>query len=120
MTEQMYTLTRGLSREIVQLMLEMNSLLRRYNISVSLIASDVYNQFIQASETIEDDDIVALRGRLVAAFTRMLQEGAARTDGSELALASPPASVTMPGEIPAPVVDSPETMAPQPLLQAAP
>jgi hypothetical protein len=83
MTEQMYTLTRGLSREIVQLMLEMNSLLRRYHISVSLTASNVYDQFIQASETIEDDDIVALRGRLVAAFTRMLQEGASRTDGSE-------------------------------------
>jgi PilZ domain len=117
MTEQMYTLTRGLSREIVQLMLEMNSLLRRYNISVSLTASDVYNQFIQASETIKDDDIVALRGRLIAAFTRMLPEGASKTNGSELELANPPASAMMPGEILAPVADLPETMAPQPLLQ---
>jgi hypothetical protein len=120
MTEQMYTPTRGLSRETVQLMLEMNSLLRRYNISVSLTASDVYDQFIQASETIEDDDIVALRGRLVAAFTRVLQEGASGGDDSELALDNQPASVTMPGEILEPVANSPDTMAPQPLLQAEP
>jgi len=120
MTEQMYTLTRGLSREIVQLMLEMNSLLRRYNISVSLTASNVYDQFIQASETIEDDDIVALRGRLVAAFMRVLQEGASRTDGSEFVLEKPPASVTMPAEILAPVADSPDTITPQPLRQADP
>ena len=120
MTEQMYTPTRGLSREIVQLMLEMNSLLRRYNISVSLTASDVYDQFIQASEMIEDDDIVALRGRLGAAFTRVLQEGASGADGSKLALENLPASVTMPGETPEPVANSPETMAPQPLLQADP
>jgi len=120
MTEQMYTPTRGLSREIVQLMLEMNSLLRRYNISVSLTASNVYDQFLQASETIEDDDIVALRGRLVTAFTRVLQEGASGAGGSKLALQNPPASATMPGELPEPVVDSPETMAPQPLLQAEP
>jgi PilZ domain len=120
MTEQMYTPTRGLSREIVQLMLEMNSLLRRYNISVSLTASDIYDQFIQASKTIEDDDIVALRGRLVAAFTRVLQEGASETDDRRLAPANPPATVTMPGEIPGPIADSSETMAPPPLMQAEP
>ena len=61
--------TRGLSREILQLMLEMNSLLRRYDSAISLTAPDVYEQFIQASETIEDADILALRGRLIAAFT---------------------------------------------------
>jgi hypothetical protein len=120
MTEQTHTPTRGLSREIVQLMLEMNSLLRRYNISISLTAPNVYDQLIQASETIADDDIVALRGHLVAAFTRVLQEGASGADGSELALENPPASVTLPGEIPESVADAPETMAPQPLPQAEP
>ena len=120
MTEQTRTPTRGLSREIVQLMLEMNSLLRRYNISVSLIAPNVYDQLIQASETIEDDDIMTLRGRLVTAFMRVRQEEASGADNSELVLENPPASVTMPGEIPEPVVDSPETMAPQPPPQAEP
>jgi PilZ domain len=121
MTEQTHTPTRGLSREIVQLMLEMNSLLRRYNISVSLTASNVYDQFIQVSETIEDDDIVALRGHLVAAFTRVLQEGgAAGADGSKLALENLPASITMPREIPEPVAGSPETMPSQPLPPAEP
>lgn len=94
MTQEVHKPTRGLSREIVQLMLEMNGLLRRYNISISLTAPDVYDQFIQASESIEDPDIVALRGHLIAAFTGVPQEGVPDADDSELALQELPASDT--------------------------
>jgi len=103
MTEEIRKPTRGLSREIVQLMLEMNGLLRRYHISVSLTAPDVYDQFIQASETIEDDDIVALRSQLIATFTGVPQEEAPGSDSGELALEELPASEATPEEISQPL-----------------
>jgi len=65
MTEETSRPTRKLSRQTIQLMLEMKSLLRRYSIMVSLASPDAYEQLIQASEAIDDEEIGRLRKRLV-------------------------------------------------------
>ena len=67
MTEPGYRQIRKLSRQTVQLMLEMKSLLRQYDITISVSAPDAYEQLIQASQAIDDDDVADVRRRLIAA-----------------------------------------------------
>ena len=67
MSERRQRSTRNLSRETVQLMLQMKSLLRNYGITISLTDPDVYDLLIEAAETIDDDEIGLLRLRLIAA-----------------------------------------------------
>ncbi|ETW92307.1 MAG: hypothetical protein ETSY1_44215 [Candidatus Entotheonella factor] len=67
MSERKQRSTRYLSRETVQLMLQMKSLLRQYGVTISLTAPDVHNLLIQAAAAIDDDEIDYLRLRLIAA-----------------------------------------------------
>ncbi len=67
MSERSQRSTRTLSRETVQLMLEMKSLLRKYGVTISLTAPDVHDLLIQAAEAIDDEEINFLRLRLIAA-----------------------------------------------------
>ncbi len=67
MSERKQRSTRFLSRETVQLMLEMKSLLRKYDITISLTAPNVQELMIQAAELIDDEEVTALRHRLMAA-----------------------------------------------------
>lgn len=69
MSERRQRSTRLLSRETVQIMLEMKSLLRKYGIAISLTAPDVHDLMIQAAETIDDEQVATLRQRLMAAKT---------------------------------------------------
>jgi len=67
MSEPRQRSTRSLSRETVQLMLQMQSLLREYGVTISLSAPNVYDLLIQAAEAIDDKEIDLLRRRLIAA-----------------------------------------------------
>ncbi len=67
MSERKQRSTRFLSRETVQLMLEMKSLLRNYGVTISLTTPDVQNLMIQAAEAIDDEEVATLRRRLIAA-----------------------------------------------------
>ncbi len=69
MVEQVIRPARRLSREIVQLMLEMNSQLRQRGITVALTAADACDQLIQQSASFEEAEIVAARRRLIAVVT---------------------------------------------------
>ena len=69
MGEQVMKPARRLSREIVQLMLEMNSELRQRGVTVALTASDACEQLIQQSARFEDTELASLRRRLVATVT---------------------------------------------------
>ncbi|ETW93808.1 MAG: hypothetical protein ETSY2_50785 [Candidatus Entotheonella gemina] len=67
MSERRQRSTRYLSRETVQLMLQMKSLLRQYGVTISLTAPDVHDLLIQAAEAIDDEEVDLLRLRLIAA-----------------------------------------------------
>jgi hypothetical protein len=65
MSEGKQRLTRPLSRETAQLMLQMKDLLRKYGIAISLSAPNVYDIMLQAAETIDDVEIRSLYHRLI-------------------------------------------------------
>ncbi len=67
MFERRQRSTRSLSRETVQQMLEMKSLLRKYGTTISLTDPNVHDLLIQASEAIDDEEVAALRRRLIDA-----------------------------------------------------
>ena len=62
MAEQVHSPSRGLSRQVVQLMLEMNGILRRHGISIALTGPHVYDDIVRASETIDDAELAAVAG----------------------------------------------------------
>ena len=65
MAEKISRQTKKLSRQTIQAMLEMKSLLRRYGITVSLAAPDAYEQLIRSSENLDDEAIQLLHKQLV-------------------------------------------------------
>lgn len=67
MSESRQHSTPHLSRETVQLMLEMKRLLRQYGVTISLTAPDVHDLLMQAAAAIDDEAINSLRLRLMAA-----------------------------------------------------
>lgn len=61
MAEQPYPSPPILSRQLVQLMVEMKSQLRQYGVTIALTAPDAVAQLICAAEPIEDDALTQLR-----------------------------------------------------------
>src|ERR687892_288168 len=65
MSERRQRSTPPLSRETVQRMLQMKDLLRKYGVTISLSAPNVYDLLLQAAETIDDEEIGLLYLRLM-------------------------------------------------------
>jgi hypothetical protein len=65
MSERKQRSTRPLSRETAQLMLRMKDLLRKYGVTISLSAPNVYDLLLQAVEAVDDEEINSLYLRLM-------------------------------------------------------
>jgi hypothetical protein len=65
MSERRQRLTRPLSRETAQLMLQMKDVLRQHGITISLSAPNVYDLLLQAAEGIDDEEISLLYEKLM-------------------------------------------------------